>query len=534
MSDTSQPVESEGRGYAYDNIGNREQATDWDAANSVQKQLTYTANQLNQYELITADNSQADEMPSYDDDGNMTRYEGKVYTYNAENRLVVVEPELPAEGDSRLEFVYDYMGRRVSKKISSYSSGSWSLDSALLFLYDGWNLLAELDENGVAQAAYVWGLDLSQSLQGAGGVGGLLAWVDNGVNESHHYFYDGNGNVGQLVDSDDGTLAEMYEYDPYGNLLASAGGYVESNPFRFSTKFFDNETGFYYYGYRYYVPEVGRWLSRDPIEEYGGLNLYSVAYNDLVNGYDVNGLFVDRIIGKIIKWGGKKIGKKFLRKFIKDSIKEELKDTLTDCLQEALDEVVEEVLKKIFERGKAEAVASWAPGVGTVLDVIDVACILYDIKELNIKDIKNQILIKKHKLERGAAKASKNRLDQARSLAQKYGLGDCIDCAEDILQNLGPDDIKVIKVRTQKGTSDFLGVELPDGSIVQLSGTGKHVALEVDGKVVDNVFEGVSPGEFVPKIHADGPTSVSVLPASEFFTGNSFNSDTFRKWLQQR
>jgi RHS repeat-associated protein len=60
--------------------------------------------------------------------------------------------------------------------------------------------------------------------------------------------------------------------------------------YRFSSEAFDTETGLSYYNYRYYSPELGRWLSRDPIEERGGVNLYAMTSNDLVNKYDINGL----------------------------------------------------------------------------------------------------------------------------------------------------------------------------------------------------------------------------------------------------
>ena len=60
-------------------------------------------------------------------------------------------------------------------------------------------------------------------------------------------------------------------------------------PFRFSTKYQDAETGLLYYGYRFYDPITGRWLSRDPIEEEGGLNLYGFVRNDGVNFFDADG-----------------------------------------------------------------------------------------------------------------------------------------------------------------------------------------------------------------------------------------------------
>ncbi|MCP4398420.1 MAG: RHS repeat-associated core domain-containing protein, partial [bacterium] len=135
----------------------------------------------------------------------------------------------------------------------------------------------------------VWGLDLSGSLQGAGGIGGLL--LRNTDSGSFLYLYDANGNVDQLVNAADGSLAAHYEYDPFGKLLAASGPEADNNPFRFSTKYFDAETGLYYYGYRYYSPELGRWIHRDPIEESGGQNLYGFAGNDPIGGIDVVGLF---------------------------------------------------------------------------------------------------------------------------------------------------------------------------------------------------------------------------------------------------
>lgn len=74
------------------------------------------------------------------------------------------------------------------------------------------------------------------------------------------------------------------------------GSYAETNPFRFSSKYADDTTGLYYYGYRYYSPVVGRWLSRDPIGENGGTNLYAFVGNDGVNGWDYLGLKVSVIV----------------------------------------------------------------------------------------------------------------------------------------------------------------------------------------------------------------------------------------------
>ena len=138
------------------------------------------------------------------------------------------------------------------------------------------------------------GIDLSGSLQGAGGVGGLLlAEVSDGSSTiARHFHYDGNGNVTEVTDLAGNNLAR-YRYDAFGNTLVATGTHATANKYRFSTKPLDNEipnAQLYYYGYRYYDPLTGRWPSRDPIEEEGGLNLYGFVGNDGINLSDFLGL----------------------------------------------------------------------------------------------------------------------------------------------------------------------------------------------------------------------------------------------------
>jgi RHS repeat-associated protein len=119
-------------------------------------------------------------------------------------------------------------------------------------------------------------------------VGGLLA-VDIG---GQLYFpcYDNNGNVTEYVDAS-GAVRARYEYSPFGKITAQSGDLADMFRFRFSTKYYDIETGLYYYGYRYYSPELGRFLIPDPIEEDGGLNLYAFVANGPVNKTDYLGMW---------------------------------------------------------------------------------------------------------------------------------------------------------------------------------------------------------------------------------------------------
>ncbi len=81
-------------------------------------------------------------------------------------------------------------------------------------------------------------------------------------------------NVSALVNATNGMLSAQYEYGPFGELIRSSGPSSKGNPCRFSTKYQDDETDLLYYGYRYYVPTTGKWLSRDLLVERGFQSLH--------------------------------------------------------------------------------------------------------------------------------------------------------------------------------------------------------------------------------------------------------------------
>jgi len=125
--------------------------------------------------------------------------------------------------------------------------------------------------------------------------------------------YDGNGNVMALLSAADGSVAARYEYGPFGELIRATGPMAKLNPFRFSTKYQDEETGLVYYGYRYYDSGTERWPNRDPLGEPGfellrgrqpnllddGPNLYTFTHNNPVNYYDVDGCVAPVLIFSI-------------------------------------------------------------------------------------------------------------------------------------------------------------------------------------------------------------------------------------------
>jgi RHS repeat-associated protein len=246
------------------------------------------------------------ELFGYDLDGNLTADGRWKYTYDAENRLTAVEtlrPSALADADNqRLEFKYDYLGRRVEKLVrtgfgtSGYSSTATSDEKSI---WSGWMLIARLDgkSSNALIASHYWGPDLSGSLQGAGCVGGLLMTSDGG----HNYLpvHDAMGNVHGLITATSVTLSgnayaagdmvAAYEYDAFGQNIRESGDYAAYNPFRYSTKYTDIETGLVYFGHRFYSPSLGRFINKDPIEEQGGLNLYGFCANNGVNHWDYLG-----------------------------------------------------------------------------------------------------------------------------------------------------------------------------------------------------------------------------------------------------
>ena len=230
---------------------------------------------------------------TYDQDGNLLQDGLWTYTWDAENRLtrMVSRSDTPSESWQWLEFRYDWQGRRLSKTVSNWVTGHWSLITDHRFVYDGWNLIAVLTSDLTPLATFTWGTDASGTLQGAGGVGGLLSMtLHRGTNAgTYFYCYDGNWNVVALVNAATGEVAAQYDYGPFHELLRATGPVARENPFLAATKYYDWETGLYYYGYRYYSPSLRKWMSRDAIGERGGLNSYAFCLGSPLDNIDLNG-----------------------------------------------------------------------------------------------------------------------------------------------------------------------------------------------------------------------------------------------------
>ncbi len=184
---------------------------------------------------------QTPETYGFDLDGNQTSDGRWSYAWDAENRLTNMTSLSGSPSGSllNLAFTYDYIGRRIQKIVSTNNGSGWVYSSTNRFVYDGWNVVAILDGGDNLVYSFVWGLDLSGSPQGAGGVGGLISMrVYSGANAgTYFYCYDGNGNVTALVNAANGSIAEQCEYGAFGELIRATGPLALINPFFFSTKY---------------------------------------------------------------------------------------------------------------------------------------------------------------------------------------------------------------------------------------------------------------------------------------------------------
>ena len=260
-------------------------------------QLPSTNYQLTSYSYDLIGNIAGAAALVYTADGEVTGLNGLTFGYDSASRLTTV-----ATGDVTIAtYGYDAFDRRVRKTTA---------EATTTYLYDGWNLIREeiAGTNGTTDVIeYYWGKDISGSLDTAGGIGGLLYLKHNGT--VYVPLYDASDNVTAYVDASGNVVAE-FAYDAFGNTVAEDGTLVGVFRFKYSTKYHDAETGLIYYGYRYYAPTTARWLTRDPLEEQGGLNLHCFCENDGVNKVDW--------LGQVPEPTANEVGRQFWRQIAKD------------------------------------------------------------------------------------------------------------------------------------------------------------------------------------------------------------------------
>ncbi len=222
---------------------------------------SYQINALNQTSAL-----------EYDASGNPPRYQGKALKYDALDRLILVE-----DGSKRVAYTYDAFHRRLSKKVYRMER-DWVLDSVMYFVYDEQNEIGAVDSSGKFIELRVLGSTNYAE------IGAAIAFEL--YDKIYIPFCDLQGNIAAILDVEKASI-KYFTYTAFGVPTSAPSS---PHPWRFSSKRVDPETGFIYYGRRYYMPELGRWLTQDPLGLTAGPNVYAFLKNNTLSSLDLYGL----------------------------------------------------------------------------------------------------------------------------------------------------------------------------------------------------------------------------------------------------
>ena len=226
----------------------------------------------------------------YDLDGNQTLVTTKTgtwsVTYDGENRPIrwMRINVADTNGQTMISMNFDHQGRRRLYLETAADGSTNRLDR---FTYDNYLCVARnrwQPDGTSATDRFFW--DPTEPVA----TRPLVFYQPNASPQL--YAVDGNKNISELVSFDDGTISAHYEYAPFGEVILSSGNLAITNPFRFSSEYAEADTATVYYNYRHYEPVAGRWLSRDPIEERGGMNLLVFVKNGPISKLDIRGKYL--------------------------------------------------------------------------------------------------------------------------------------------------------------------------------------------------------------------------------------------------
>lgn len=245
---------------------------------------------------------------SYDSRGNLISDEKWQFTWDSENRLNLIIPSQQQIADNPNAFAYemwyDYLGRRT--QVIKIDPVSYEVIEEKRYLYKNWELVAEYTckpTGGVTLSrVFEWGVNLANQsdLLGDKDRRVLYAVIDCEQNKKFLALHDAAGNVCGLVDALSGQASAVYDYNARGQITYMSGDYAVRNPWRFDSRWAD-DFDLVYFIKRYYSPQLGRFISRDPLGEHGGANQYTAASNDFINEDDALGQINARWLS-LLEW----------------------------------------------------------------------------------------------------------------------------------------------------------------------------------------------------------------------------------------
>ena len=205
-----------------------------------------------------------------------TEIEGWTYEYDFENRLMKVTKNEQNETKT-VAFKYGPFGRRIEKRVESIDKGV-AENRVYTYVYENEDIILEYltASTGVNETSrYIHGPGIDEPVA-----------MERGGN-IYYYHADGLGSITAMTDGG-GAVAQAYEYDSFGKLHDRMNAVKQ--PYTYTGREWDKDTGLYYYRARYYDQETGRFVSKDPIEFIGGINLYNYVAGNPINRVDPFGL----------------------------------------------------------------------------------------------------------------------------------------------------------------------------------------------------------------------------------------------------
>ena len=279
-----------------------------DTVNNVSANMVYTYDDMGRLLTVTRDSTLTEEY-RYDNNGN------RIYEMNSQlgitgrNLTYSVEDHIITSGYITYSFDYDDMlsGRTEGNATTEYVySGTGELMSVTLpdsdiieYVHDPMGRRIAKKVNGAVTEKYLWSdrITLLAVYDGADNLLQRFEYTDNRLpyamtagGATYYLAYDQVGSLRLVVDSS-GNVVKQVDYDSFGNIISDSNE-AFMVPFGFAGGLHDRDTGLVRFGYRDYMPEIGRWTAKDPILfEGGGTNLYGYVLNDPVNGVDPTGEF---------------------------------------------------------------------------------------------------------------------------------------------------------------------------------------------------------------------------------------------------